>query len=152
MNKTLSFSRVALMALALGTAGVTATFAQTTTPAVDTTPNPPANPADGSSGWHKHRHHDSVLTDAERNQLKAAKEKAFASNGDLKGQAEALHAQFKALKTANPPATEAQFEALHQQKESLHQQMRAAELAADPTLAPIFAKLDAAHQGHHHNA
>ena len=150
MNNILSLPRVALMALALGTAGVTATFAQTATPS-DPTANPP--PANGQGGWHKHRHdRGSVLTEAERTQLKAAREKAFAANTQLQSQEQALRAQFKALKTANPPADKTQFEALHQQKESLHQQMRAAELAADPTLGPVFAKLDAAHQGHHRHS
>jgi hypothetical protein len=150
MNTILSLPRVALMALALGTAGVTATFAQTTTtPSTTTTP-----PADTNGGWHHHgrgHHHDSVLSATEKAQLKKAKETALASNPSLKTQHDALKAQFEALKNANPPATKAHFEALHQQKEQLHQQMRAAELAADPTLGPILQKLDAAHQGHGHH-
>ena len=149
MNTILSLPRVALVALALGTAGVTATFAQTTTPNPTTTP-----PADTTGGWHPHgfgHHRDSVLTDAEKAQLHKAKETALVSNPTLKSQKDALKAQFEALKSANPPATKAQFEALHQQKEALHKQLRAAELAADPSLGPILQKLDAAHQGHGHH-
>jgi hypothetical protein len=146
MNTILSLPRVALVALALGTAGVTATFAQTTT---TTTP-----PADTDGGCHHHgwgHHHDSVLSATEKAQLKKAKETALAANPSLKTQHDALKAQFEALKSANPPATKEQFQALRQQAEQLHQQMRTAELAADPTLGPVFAKLDAAHKGHGHH-
>ncbi len=150
MNTILSIPRVALVALALGTAGVTATFAQTTTPSTTTTP-----PTDTTGGdWHHHgwkHHHDSVLSAAEKAQLKKARETALAANPTLKTQKDALKAQFEALKSANPPATKEQFQALHQQKEQLHTQLRAAELAADPTLGPVFQKLDAAHQGHGHH-
>jgi hypothetical protein len=149
MKPILSLPRVALMALTLGTAGVTATFAQTTT-TPDTAPSSTPSTTPPNESRH-HHHHDSVLSETEKAQLKAAKEKALASNTTLQSQEAALKQQKDTLKAANPPATKDQWEAFHQQKEQFHQSLRAAELQADPTLSPIFAKLDAAHQGHHHS-
>ena len=110
MKTTLSLPRVALVALALGTASVTATFAQTDT-------NTATNPSPPSGGWHHHHHHNSVLTAAEKAELKTAREQAFAANGSLKTDAD-----------------------------NLRQQLRSAELSINPNLAPIFAKLEAAHK------
>jgi hypothetical protein len=143
------------MALALGTAGVSATFAQTTTPSTSTPSTAPSADSTGSCYKHWHHHHDSVLSAAEKAQLKKAKEQALAANGTLQTEKENLKQKFEALRSANPPATKDQWTALQKEKEQFHQQLRSAELAFDPTLAPIFAKLDAAHQahaGHHHSA
>ena len=63
-----------------------------------------------------------------------------------------LKQQFKALVANKATATPDQFKALHQQAQALHQQLRSAELQIDPNLAPIFAKLDAAKQAHHHSS
>jgi len=126
MKTLLSVQRAALLALALGTASTTATFAQTTT-----TPSTTA-PTCSAGGWHHHG--DSVLSDAEQAELKTARETALANNPSLKQ-------QFEALK-GNSSATKADWQALKTQ-------MHAAELAVDPNLGPIFAKLDAAH---HHSA
>jgi hypothetical protein len=148
MNTKLSLPRVAFMALALGTAGVTATFAQTTN-ASTTTPPCTAAPGGFGGGWH--HHHDSVLNAAERTELKNAKEQALASNGTLQTQEASLKQQFETLKGQGSSATHDQWKALHQQAFAFHQQLKSAELLVDPNLAPIFAKLDAAHQhGHHH--
>jgi hypothetical protein len=150
MNTQLSAPRVALIALALGAAGVTATFAQTTTPSTSTTTTATTDPTCTAGGWHHHHHGDSVLTAAERAQLKAAKEKALAANGTLQTEHASLKQQFETLKSSN--ATPAQWQAFHQQKKAYHKDLKAAELLVDPTLAPIFAKLEAAHQGHHHSS
>jgi len=141
MNTLLSAPRAALIALALGTAGVTASFAQTTTTA---TPTPPTY---SPGGWHYHHHRESVLTAAERAQLKKAKEQALAANGTLRTEQASLKQQFETLKSSS--ATQAQWEAFHQQKETYRKDLKAAELLIDPTLAPIFTKLEAAHQRHH---
>lgn len=125
MKTTLSLPHVAFLALALATASVTATFAQTATT--------PATTAPTCSGG-KHHHH-SVLTDAEKTELKTARETALANNPNLKQQLDALK--------ANPNATKAD-------RKALHEQLKAAELAVDANLAPIFAKLEAAH--HHRSA
>jgi len=125
MKTLLSVHRVALLALALGTASVTASFADDST----TSTTPPT-----CSGGGCHRHHDSVLTAAEKAELKAARETAFANNPSLKQ-------QFEALK-GNSSATKADWQ-------TLKAQVRADELTVDGNLAPIFAKLAAAH---HHSA
>jgi hypothetical protein len=140
MKTTLSLPRVALVALALGTASVTATFAQTDT----NTATPPTSP---SGGGHHHHHRNSVLTAAEKTELKTAREQAFAANGSLKTDADNLHQQFKTLRSEGKGvATKAQWQALHQQKAAFRQQLRSAELSINPNLAPIFAKLDASHK------
>ena len=141
MKTTLSFPRVALLALALATASVTATFAQTTA-----TTTAPTCSAGG------HHHHDSILTAAEKAQLKKAHEEALAANGTLQTEQASLKQQFETIKTEGATATQAEWQTLHQQKHDFKAKLRAAELTLDPTLAPIFTKLDAAHQhGHHHS-
>jgi hypothetical protein len=143
MKTILSFQRVAFLALALGTASVTATFAQT----VNTGTTTPTAPTCSAGGWHHHHHDDSVLTATEKAQLKKAHEAALAANGTLQTEQTNLKQQFETLKGAGSSATQAQWQALHQQKEAFHKDLKAAELLIDPTLAPIFAKLEAAH--HH---
>jgi hypothetical protein len=124
MKTILSIPRVALLALALGTASVTATFAQSTS---STTTSSTAAPT-CSGGWHHH----SVLTAAEKAELKTARTTALANNPSLAQQLAALK--------GNSSATKADWKALKAQ-------LRAAELAVDPNLATIFAKLKAVH-GH----
>jgi hypothetical protein len=135
---SLSFHRIALVALALGTAGLTAASAQT----------PPSDGTDGSSttpsatpSWKHHFHHhgDSVLTADEKAELKQDFQNALA-NADIKTAADNLKAQEKGV---------------HEQAKALHEQIHAAIIAADPSAQAIFAKLEAAHQGkgdwHHHH-
>jgi len=131
------------MALALGTASITATFAQTTNAPSTTAPT-------CSTGGCHHRHHGSVLTGAERAQLKTAHTQAIASNGALQTEQASLKQQFKTLKSEGDSATQAQWQALHQQATTFHQNLKAAELLFDPSLGPVFAKLEAAHQNWHH--
>ena len=138
----LSVQRVALLALALGTASVTATFADDTT----TTTTAPTCTAGG------HHHHDSVLTDAEKAQLKTAHDAALAANPSLQTEQDNLKQQFETLKgEGKDGATKDQWQALHEQKQAFEVKLHAAELAIDPTLAPIFAKLEAAHKDRHHS-
>jgi ABC-type proline/glycine betaine transport system substrate-binding protein len=150
MNILLSAPRVAFMAMALGSLGITATLAQTTTAPTTTTPAT-STPTCTAGNWH-HHHHNSVLSASEKAQLKAARHQALASNGTLKTQKESLKQQFEALKTQGDSATKEQWHALHQQARDYHQQLKAAELLIDPSLAPIFAKLEAAHKGAHHSS
>jgi hypothetical protein len=147
MKTLVSAHRVALVAFALATAGITATFAQTATPGTTTPSTTPAPTCTADGGKHHHGF-GNVLTDAEKAQLKKAYETAITSNPSLKTQEDALKQQFKTLK-ASGTATDDQKQALHQQMHDLHKQIEAAELAADPTLAPVFAKLKAAHKEHH---
>jgi Spy/CpxP family protein refolding chaperone len=147
MNTKLSLTRAAFLALALGTASVTASFAQTsTTPTATTTP-----PTCSGGGYHRH-HHESVLTSDEKAQLEKARDAALAANGTLQTEQASLKQQFETLKSQSGGATKDQWQALHQQEADFHAKLRSAELLIDPTLAPIFAKLDAAHQHGPHSA
>jgi len=139
----LSVSRVALLALALGTASTTATFAQTAP-----TPSTTA-PVCTAGGKH---HHDSVLTADEKAQLKKARDAALAADPELKTEQDNLKQQFENLKSEGANATSDEKKALHVQARDFHSKLQAAELKIDPTLAPIFAKLKAAHQEKHHSA
>lgn len=144
MKTLLSAQRVGFLALALATASVTATFAQTTSTTT------PAAPTCTAGGGH---HHGSVLTAAEKAQLKTARDEAFATDPSLKADEDTLKQQFESLKSAGDSATVDQKNALHAQARDFHQKLQAAELKLDPTLAPVFAKLQAAHKhGHHHDS
>jgi hypothetical protein len=146
MKTILSFQRVAFLALALGTASATAIFADSTSTTSTTTTAPTC-----SAGGHHHL--GSVLTADEITQLKTAHDTAIANNSSLKTQEDNVKAQFETLKgEGKGVATKDQWQALHEQARTFHQNLKAAELAVDPTLAPIFAKLEAAHQNWHHSA
>jgi hypothetical protein len=145
MKTLFSLHRVAFAALAIGIASAPAAFADTTATNSTTAPAAPATCA----GRH---HHLAVLNDAERAELKTARQTALAANPSLKTQKHDLKQQFKALMANKATATPDQFKALHQQAKALHQQLRSAELKLDPNLAPIFAKIDAARQARHHSS
>jgi len=85
---------------------------------------------------------------AEKAQLRKARETVLAANPGLQTQRASLRQQFQSLRSQGTSATPAEWAALRQQKQALRGQVRAAELSVDPTLAPIFAKLDAAHPHH----
>jgi hypothetical protein len=152
MNKYSSLKRSLLVAVALGALGATVAFAQTAPGTPDTTSTGTQTPS--GQGCHKHKHHDSILTQAERAELKTDSEKVFASNPNLKTQETTLKTQFKSLKSANPPATKAQWASLKQQHEALKTQMRTAIEGVDSGAAALFQKLDAAkgQGGHHHHS
>jgi restriction endonuclease Mrr len=127
---TTSFHRVALAALALGTAGLTTAFAQTAT-SDDT--NAPAD-----TGFRHFHHGESILTPAEQAELKQDFQNVMA-NPDIKTASANVQAQEKALR---------------EEQEALHKEVHAEIVAADPAAQAIFDKLKAAHQGHgdwHHH-
>jgi hypothetical protein len=142
MKTSLSFGRVALAALALGAASITASFAQTVT----TTPPTTTAPTCTAGGWH-HHHHMSFLTANEKAQLKKAKEAAIAGSGTLQSEQAALKQQFQTLKSQST-TTPDQWKALHQQASDFHAKLRSAELLIDPSLSTVFAKIDAHKHGH----
>jgi hypothetical protein len=143
MKPYLKLSRAAFLALALGTVSVTAAFAQTPAPSGTTPATPP--PADG--GGFKH-HFDAGLTDAEKTQLKNAHDAVIATNPDLKAEEASLKTQRESL---GDNATPEQKQALFTQFHDFHTKMQAAMLKVDPSLAPVFAKLEAAHKGWKHS-
>jgi hypothetical protein len=133
-----SWQRVALLSLALGTAGVTATFAQTTP-----TPTPaPTTPPAGD--------HPSILTDDEKAELKKDHDAVFAANPDFQTQMDALKAKHEALKAQGDSASADDRKALHEQGKALRDQINAAIVKLDPAAAAIIAKLEAAHKDWHH--
>ena len=133
MKNNSILTRITALTLALGIAGVTAAFAQTSP-----TPAPAASTAANS--------HTSVLTPEEKAQLKKAHDEALAANPDLKTEGDSLKTQHDALKAQGANASQADMDALKAQHKDYEQKMHAAMLAADPTLAPVFAKLEAAHK------
>jgi len=147
MKKLLPLHRVAFLAIALGTAAVTAAPAQTST---TTSTDTPAS-TDTSGGKH-HKHDkgggkDSVLTADEKARLKAAEKKVLASNPTLKTEHDQLKEQKKALKNGTASVEDREnYKAL---KHDFKKKMHVAMVAADPSLAPIFAKLKAAHKEGH---
>jgi hypothetical protein len=145
MKTILSIPRVALLALTLGTASATASFAQST----NSTPTPAA-PTCPAGGKHQHA---SILTADEKAQLKAAHDAALAANPSLQTQADSLKQQFKTLRgEGKGNVTKDQWQALHAQASAFHTQLRTAELAINPSLSSVFAKLDAAPRHHWNHA
>jgi hypothetical protein len=146
MNNLFSAPRAALAACALGAISATAAFADAAT-----TPSTSTGTTCTNTAGAKHHHEDSVLTAAEKAQLKKAKEAAFAADPSLASEKDELKQKWETMKAQDSTMSEADKQALHEQAKAFHQDLRAAELKADPTLAPVFAKLDAAHPHHHHD-
>jgi hypothetical protein len=146
MKNTQSFPRIVLMALALGTASVTGAFAQTT-PATPTTPAPttPTTPATPTGKGGKHNL-DAVLTPAEKAQYEKDMAAALAANPALQTEADSLKAQHKALKKQGDSASADDKQALKAQIKEHAQKVQVAMLKLDPSVAPILAKIKAAHK------
>ncbi len=96
--------------------------------------------AESSEGHHAF---NKILTPAERQQLETAKKAVLEANPDLKKQAEDLRAERKTLR-ADGNATPDQKQALMEKWMAFEESLRAPELKQDPTLQPIFDKIDAA--------
>jgi hypothetical protein len=126
------YTRAALLALALAAGSPTA-FAQTTStpPPAPTTPAPAAAP---------------VLTADEKAHLEKVRTEALAANPDLKTEGDNLKAQHKALKAQGTAASDDNKQALKALKKEHDEKMQTAMLKIDPTVAPILAKLKAAHK------
>jgi hypothetical protein len=155
MNKHISLKRAAFTAAALGVLSATAAFAQTApaSPTTDTTTTSTGPGGQPGGGWHHHHHHfgAGVLSQTERAELKKDKDQVLAANPALKTQEETLHQQFKTLRSANPPATQAEWQSLKTQHEALKTQMRTAIESTDAGAAALFQKIDAAKGQHHHH-
>jgi hypothetical protein len=97
---------------------------------------PPSGPPPG--GFH-HDHGMGFLTDAQKQELKAARDAAFAADPSLKTEADALKASHQ---PGTPPsdADKANWQAF---QEKLNEAM----VKADPNVAPILAEIKA----HHHH-
>lgn len=121
-----------LLVLTLGAALATPSFAQST-------PSTNAPPPGG------HHDHDMAgLTDAEKQELKAAHDAAITADPTLGTDGKALMDQMKAAhESGQPPSDD-----LKAQMHAFREKMNAAMIKADPNVAPIIAKLEAAHKHH----
>jgi hypothetical protein len=82
------------------------------------------------------------LDNDEMVQLQKAREQVLNANPDLKVEEEKLKALHESAQSQNPPATPEQRNAAFAEWKAYQKTMRAAMLKIDPTLGPIFAKLD----------
>ena len=129
MTTHLTLHRIAFLALALGIATVTPTFAQT-----DSTP--PAAPAKAS-----------ILTPDEAAQVKKAHDAALAADPALKTEDDTLTKQHDDLKAKGNDASAADKEAFKTKWHDHQDKLHAAMIKIDPTVEPLLAKMKAAH-GH----
>jgi cytochrome c556 len=139
--KKFSLTSVALIALALGIAGLGRAVAD--------------DSADNSSGdqgqhWHHHGDWGNVLTADEKAELKKDFEQVNSSNPDLKTEDESLRQEGKALHE-NKDATADDKKAFWEKMKAHHEKVEAAVEAIDSNASAIFAKLKAAHHHHHDN-
>jgi hypothetical protein len=126
-------SRVAFLAGAFATAGLTAAFAQD---------QPSATPPPGPG---EHHHHEPALTPDERTQLKTDTDAVFAADPDLKAEGDKLKQDHEAMKGTQP--SDEDKKAFHEKMHAYFEKLNAAIVKQDPSAAPILAKLKA---GHHH--
>lgn len=85
-----------------------------------------------------------MLTDAEKQELHKAHDAAVAADPALETEGKGLMEQMKAAHDAG----EKPSEDLRDQMHAFHKKMDAAMIKADPNVAPILAKIEAAHQHH----
>jgi hypothetical protein len=85
-----------------------------------------------------------ILDNDEMMKLKAAREQVLAAHPDLKAEEQKLKAMHDSMQTQTPPPTAEQRNAAFAEWRKYQKTMRAETLKIDPTLSPIFAKLDAA--------
>jgi hypothetical protein len=146
MKNTQSLPRIAFLTLALGTASVTAAFAQTTPTTTPTTPAPTTPVSAQGPGINRL---GSVLTPAEKAQLEKDHNAVLAANPELKTEADNLKAQHEALKSQGASASADAKAALKAARKEHEEKMQIAMLKIDPSVAPILAKLKAAHKENH---
>jgi len=108
--------------------------------AQDSTNAPPSGPPPGG-------HHDrdlSILTDAERQELKKAHDEAAQADPTLEAQGKDIMDKMKAAHEAGEKPSADLMAQMH----AFREKMEAAMIKADPNVAPILAKLKAAHKHH----
>jgi hypothetical protein len=128
MKTILTLPRAVLGAVALCAAGATTALAQT-------------SGGGGTGGGGGMR---GVLTPAEMAQLQKAHDQAETNDPTLKTDEDALKQKRTDLKAQGASASADDKAALRQDMTDFNKKLHDAELAIDPTLAPIIAKLDAA--------
>ncbi len=103
-------------------------------------PPPPAPPAGAPDK--PHHGFGAILTPDEKAQLKKAHDAALAADPTLKTEEDKLASERETIKDASDADKQAYFA----EAKAFHEKMKAAELAIDPTLQPIFDKMDKAKQ------
>jgi hypothetical protein len=86
----------------------------------------------------------SILDNDEMMQLQKVREQVLGANPDLKAEEEKLKALHASAQAQNPPPTADQRNAAFAEWKAYQTKVRAEMLKVDPTLSPIFAKLDSA--------
>ena len=128
MKTILTLPRAVLGAVALCAAGATTALAQT-------------SGGGGTGGGGGMR---GVLTPAEMAQLQKAHDQAETNDPTLKTDEDALKQKRTDLKAQGASASADDKAALRQDMTDFNKKLHDAELAIDPTLAPIIAKIEAA--------
>jgi hypothetical protein len=105
------------------------------TKAQDDSSTPPPPPGGGPGGHHGM----GFLTPAEKAELEKARAAAFAADPSLKTEQDALQASHQ---PGTPPS-----DADKEKFKAFQDKLDAAEIAADPAVAPIIAKIKAHHHG-----
>jgi hypothetical protein len=121
-----------LLLLTLGAVLSCPSYAQTSNAA------PPPGPPPGGP------HFDKILTPAEQAEMKKAHDAAIAADPTLATEEKDIHDQMKEARDSGEPPSDD----LKAQMKAARDKMDAAMIKADPAVAPIIAKLKAAH--HHH--
>ena len=85
-----------------------------------------------------------MLDNDERVQLKKAHDEVMATHPDLKAEEEKLREMHDSAGNEAAPPSQDKRNAMFSEWKTYRQEMRAEMLKVDPTLAPIFAKLDRA--------
>ena len=125
MKMILSRALVPVLSLALATAGALSLHAaDATTTASDK--QPPA----------------SLLDNDEMTQLQKARDQVLAAHPELKTEEEKLKTLHETVSKQNPPPSAEERNAAFAEWKAYQKTMRAEMLKVDPTLKPLFAKLD----------
>jgi hypothetical protein len=137
--KALLFTALTLVGLPL----LAQTSSTTSTTSTTTTGTPaPAAPSAPPSQQQMMEQVMSTLTPAERDQLSAARSKAIADNPNLESEGMDLAQKGMALQGGTP--TDADKQAFRTAAMAYGEEVRADMIKADPTIAPVLAKLKAA--------
>jgi hypothetical protein len=83
-----------------------------------------------------------MLDNDERMQLDKARQQVLATDPELKTETEHLKSLHDSAANQNPPASPEQRNAMFAEWKAYQKKMRAAMLQVDPTLGPLFAKID----------
>jgi len=141
MKSILSLPRTLLLVLSLGAVGTAAVFAAPS----PLTPAPVGDPSEkAASAATKPAPSSNALTKEEYGKLSKARNNVLAANPELKAEGDNIKLKGQDLKTQGAAASAEDKTALKLASQAYEKHLREAMMAYDPTLAPIYAKIDAA--------